>query len=155
MVSVRRPDELWSSQVRYKGWQTGQLNQLKDHVPQASAHPKDLYGVWVLHDTKRSMTMDDIYLCVGSGMPEVHEQLREALNDKRIKPLQRENVNDRVNDTSIATLTVSQQARVMNFLKPSFRVWMSKCGHREPSATRWLLSKWLEEDVLPAVLPRR
>ena len=137
--------------MRYKGWSTGQLHQLKDHVPRASARPKDLYGVWVLNDTKRSM-MDDVYLCVGSGMPEVHEQLREALNDERIKPLQRKNVNNRVNDTSIATLTVSQQTRVMNYLRPSYRVWMSKCGHREPSATRWLLSKWLE-DVPSPYLP--
>ena len=68
LVSVRRPEELWSSHVRYSNWKTGAVHELVDALPGlSSGKGRDLYGRWVL----RRHGHGDIYLCIGMGMPEM------------------------------------------------------------------------------------
>lgn len=141
LVSVRRPEELWSSHVRYSNWKTGAVHELVDALPGlSSGKGRDLYGRWVL----RRHGHGDIYLCIGMGMPEMHEQLRWAFGDERIRPLPRENVNHRTNVTSIAALAPAQQQLLLLALKPSFKVWLDRCGHLEPPSSGFFLRTWLE-----------
>ena len=78
----------------------------------------------------------------------MHVQLRDALGDARIQPIPLENVNHRVGNTSVASLTAEQQGRVMNYLKRSYEVWLSKCGQYEPAATAWLVGNWASSRTL-------
>ena len=141
LVSVRRPEELWSSEVRYQGWKEDAVHELVGALPSlTSGEGRDLYGRWVLQRHGHG----DIYLCIGVGMPEMHEQLRWAFGDERIRPLPRENVNHRTNVTSIAALAPAQQQRLLLALKPSFKVWLDRCGHLEPPSSGFFLREWLK-----------
>ena len=75
LVTLRRPDELWSSLVRYDFRLKGTIKELKNHLPSAGAPPVDLFREWVL----RRDDYGDVYLCLGSGLPEIHTQLRTAV----------------------------------------------------------------------------
>ena len=74
----------------------------------------------------------------------MHEQLRWAFGDERIRPLPRENVNHRTNVTSIAALAPEWQQRFLLALKPSFKVWLDRCGHLEPPSSAFFLREWLK-----------
>ena len=129
--TLREPTERFLSQVRYGSNRANQGAPNLEHIDLQDT--KDLMRVKRSHQELKQTDFvlhrpDDLVLCIGDGMPTLHEQLRTVFDDENIESIPFENVNRHNSHVTPQMLSEATALKLRDHLREEYETWNQYCA---------------------------